>query len=162
MMFFLFELINKIYFWVFKKYTLNKVSKDSGEFYLFGYVTLENPGNITIGKGSTLNQGAYISGHDRVFIGERVSISTGAKIITAYLDESNLIHKGEQDIHLSKPVYIGNNTQIGAGAIVLPGVSVGADCIVGAGSVVTRNISDGIVVVGNPAREIRKVKYNES
>lgn len=161
-MFDLFVLINRYYFWFYRKYTFNKFSKNSREFKLFGYVTLENPINIKIGKNSTLNQGVYISGHDRVVIGENVSLSAGVKIITAYLDETNLRYKCDRDIHLSNPVFIGDNTHIGAGAIILPGVCVGANCIVGAGSVVTKNIDSGSVVVGNPAREIRKVKHNVS
>lgn len=51
---------------------------------------------------------------------------------------------------------VGDRTMIGAGAIILPGVSVGDDCIVGAGSVVLQNVPSGTVVVGNPARVIRK------
>lgn len=51
---------------------------------------------------------------------------------------------------------VGDRTMIGAGAIILPGVSVGDDCIVGAGSVVLQDVPSGTVVVGNPARVIRK------
>ena len=47
---------------------------------------------------------------------------------------------------------------IGAGSIVLPGTSIGAGAIVGAGSVVTKNIPDGMVFAGNPAREICTVQ----
>ena len=47
------------------------------------------------------------------------------------------------------------NTWIGAGAIILPGVTVGRDSIVGAGSVVTRDVPAGAVAVGNPARVVR-------
>ena len=51
-------------------------------------------------------------------------------------------------------VNIGNNVFIGAESIVLPGVTIGNDVIIGAGSVVTKDIPDGYVAVGNPARII--------
>ncbi|MOA44288.1 Maltose O-acetyltransferase [compost metagenome] len=51
-----------------------------------------------------------------------------------------------------KPVSIGSNVWIGAGALILPGVTIGDDAIVGAGSVVTRDVEAGATVMGNPAR----------
>jgi maltose O-acetyltransferase len=51
-------------------------------------------------------------------------------------------------------VKIGNRVFIGAGAIILPGVTIGDNVIIGAGSVVSRDIPDGIVAAGNPARFI--------
>ena len=55
------------------------------------------------------------------------------------------------------PVRIGENAWIGAGAIVLPGVSIGRDSIIGAGSVVTHSVPDGCVAAGNPCRVIRRL-----
>lgn len=53
-------------------------------------------------------------------------------------------------------VKVGNNTMIGAGAVVLPRIIIGENVIIGAGAVVTRNIPEGVVVIGNPARIVRK------
>lgn len=47
---------------------------------------------------------------------------------------------------------VGDNTVIGAGAIILPGIKIGSNVLVGAGSVVTKDIPDGFVVLGNPAK----------
>jgi sugar O-acyltransferase (sialic acid O-acetyltransferase NeuD family) len=55
-------------------------------------------------------------------------------------------------------VNLGNNVMIGAGAIVLPHIKIGEDTIVGAGAVVTRNLPNGVVAVGNPARIVRKAR----
>lgn len=52
------------------------------------------------------------------------------------------------------PVTIGNNVFIGAGSIVLPGISIGSNSIIGAGSVVTKDVPNGMVYAGNPAKEI--------
>jgi maltose O-acetyltransferase len=55
------------------------------------------------------------------------------------------------------PITIADNVWLGGGVIVLPGVSIGSDTIVGAGAVVTRDLAEGVVAVGNPARVIRSV-----
>jgi acetyltransferase-like isoleucine patch superfamily enzyme len=54
--------------------------------------------------------------------------------------------------HPKRPVRVGRNVWIGAGAIILPGVSVGDDALIGAGSVVTRDVPAGVTAFGNPAR----------
>lgn len=53
-------------------------------------------------------------------------------------------------------VTLGDNVMIGAGAVVLPRVVIGADSIIGAGAIVTRNVQPGVIVMGNPARVVRK------
>lgn len=55
------------------------------------------------------------------------------------------------------PVKIGKNCWIGAGAIILPGVTIGDGTVIGAGSVVTRDIPSNVVAVGNPCRVLRPV-----
>ena len=56
-----------------------------------------------------------------------------------------------------KPVVIGSDVWVGGGAIILPGVSIGARTVIGAGSVVTRNIPEGVFAAGNPCRVLREV-----
>lgn len=55
------------------------------------------------------------------------------------------------------PVHIGKNCWIGAGAVILPGVSIGDNVVIGAGSVVTKDIESDVVAVGNPCKILRKV-----
>ena len=50
---------------------------------------------------------------------------------------------------------IGNNVDIGVGAIILGGITVGNDCIIDAGSIVTKSLPDGVIAAGNPARVIK-------
>lgn len=52
---------------------------------------------------------------------------------------------------------IGNNVFVGAGAIVLPGVTIGNNVVIGAGSVVTKDVPDNSVVIGNPARVVKSL-----
>ena len=55
------------------------------------------------------------------------------------------------------PVHIGKNCWIGAGSLILPGVTIGDNTVIGAGSVVTKNIPADVVAVGNPCRVLRSI-----
>lgn len=69
-----------------------------------------------------------------------------------------LVHDASTKMHLNYTrigkVKIGNRVFVGAGSIILPGVTIGNNVVIGAGSVVTRDIPDGQIAVGNPARII--------
>ncbi|WP_222704375.1 DapH/DapD/GlmU-related protein [Flaviflexus massiliensis] len=56
-----------------------------------------------------------------------------------------------------KPVFISKQVWIGAGAIILPGVTVGDGAVIGAGSIGTKDVAARAVVVGNPARPIKEI-----
>lgn len=87
---------------------------------------------------------------DNVFIGPNTTICTVIHSLDAAERNSGIMH--------SLPVTIGNNVWIAADVTVLPGVTIGDRAVVGAGSVVTKNVKEGTVVAGNPARFIRNVK----
>lgn len=55
------------------------------------------------------------------------------------------------------PVHIGRNCWIGAGAVIVPGITIGDNVVIGAGSVVTKDIPSNVVAVGNPCRVLREV-----
>ena len=59
------------------------------------------------------------------------------------------------------PIRIGRNCWIGAGAILLPGVTIGDDVVIGAGSVVTKDLPSGVVAVGNPCRILRTINEHD-
>ena len=90
---------------------------------------------------------------DNVMIAPNVVIATGTHPICPKLRE-----KGYQ-YNLS--VHIGNRVWIGAGSIILPGVTIGDDSVIGAGSVVTKNIPSGVVAVGNPCRVLREINEHD-
>jgi len=86
-----------------------------------------------------------------VTLGDNVYISIGASFVCH--DGSTLpFRKDIPDLELAGEIRVGNNVFIGAGALILPNVTIGDNCIVGANSVVTRSIPDGSIVAGNPAR----------
>lgn len=86
---------------------------------------------------------------DSVMIAPNVVIATGTHPICPELRE--------QVYQYNLPVHIGNRVWIGAGAIILPGVTIGDNSVIGAGSVVTKDIPSGVVAVGNPCRVLREI-----
>ena len=73
-----------------------------------------------------------------------------AQILTADHPRDPAIRRS--GLESGRPVNIGSNVWIGAGALILPGVSIGDDAIIGAGAVVTRDLPAGATAMGNPAR----------
>ena len=60
-------------------------------------------------------------------------------------------------LEFAHPITVGSRVWFGANVTVLPGVTIGDDCVIGAGSVVTRDIPSGVVAVGNPCRVLRPI-----
>lgn len=81
----------------------------------------------------------------------------GPNVVVATAGHPILPELREQQYQYNIPVRIGRNCWIGAGAIILPGVTIGDNVVVGAGSVVTRDLPDSVVAVGNPCRVLREV-----
>lgn len=89
-----------------------------------------------------------------ITLGSNVHISNGVKFITH--DGGTLIFRDRvPDLEVTKPIVVGNNVYIGSNAIILPGVHLGNNVVVGAGAVVTKDVADGSVVAGVPARIIK-------
>jgi maltose O-acetyltransferase len=120
----------------------------------FGRCYIKNHENIEVGNNVTFNDGAYLNGLGDIKIGNNVSISALSIIVSTGLEPESL---NDKKMHINKPIIIGDNVQIGAGAIILAGRKIGNNVIVGAGSVVTKDIEDNCIVVGNPAKVIRKI-----
>lgn len=59
------------------------------------------------------------------------------------------------------PVHIGKNCWIGAGAIIVPGVTIGDNVVIGAGSVVTKDIPSNVIAVGNPCKVLREINEHD-
>ena len=60
-------------------------------------------------------------------------------------------------LELGKAVDIGDDVWVGGGAIICPGVRVGARSVIGAGSVVTKDIAEWVLAAGNPCRVVREI-----
>jgi acetyltransferase-like isoleucine patch superfamily enzyme len=106
-------------------------------------------GRIEIGDRCAINSHAKLFGHGSIHIGSQSQIGPAAILTTTSHDYQNNLEA------VFLPITIGRNSWIGAGSIVLPGVSVGDNCVIGAGSVVTKSIPSNAVAVGNPAKVIK-------
>lgn len=109
--------------------------------------------HVTIGRGTFINADFLALGGGRIVIGEDVLIGPGVRFYTPNhpLDPAHRRAGYERVL----PITVEDNVWIGGSAIVLPGVTVGADAIVGAGAVVTKDVPPATVVAGNPARVIK-------
>jgi maltose O-acetyltransferase len=106
--------------------------------------------NISLGAGVFLNFNCVILDVVKVMIGERTQIGPGVQILAA--DHPRDPVGRASGLEFGRPVRIGRSVWIGAGAIILPGVSIGDDALIGAGSVVTRDVPAAATAFGNPAR----------
>ena len=90
-----------------------------------------------------------------VYIGNHVMIAPNVVITaTGHPIHPDVRRDGRQ---FSLPVHIEDDVWIGAGAIILPGVTIGRNSVIGAGSVVTRDIPPNVVAVGTPCRVLREI-----
>ena len=89
-------------------------------------------------------------------VGKRVGIGPGVKIITSMHEEAGRELPILDAPIAFQPVTIDDHADIGVGAIILPGVTVGRGAQVGAGAVVTRDVPPYSVVAGSPARVLRE------
>lgn len=115
-------------------------------------LTAVRPHMVTIGRGVVVMNGCLMMAAGGITIEDEAMIAANAQLI------SNNHDPYERRVITCKPVRIGRRAWIGAGATILPGVTVGEDAIVGAASVVTKDVPVKGVVAGNPARLIRMLQ----
>lgn len=120
---------------------------------VLGYFTICNPSNVSIGANCGINHGVFILGRKRIEIGSGVVLSAHCMLIDSGLDLKGYSTKPFPE-HTDSFIRIEDDAWIGAGAIILPGVTIGRKSVVGAGSVVTKDVPAFTVVAGNPARAI--------
>jgi acetyltransferase-like isoleucine patch superfamily enzyme len=111
---------------------------------------------MLIGDGTWVGQQCFFHSAGGIKIGRNVGVGPGVKIITSYHEAKD---KEKPIIHtplVFEPVTIEDDADIGTGAVVLPGVTIGRGAQVGAGTVVTENVDPYTVVGGVPARFIRR------
>jgi sugar O-acyltransferase (sialic acid O-acetyltransferase NeuD family) len=107
----------------------------------------------SIGEGTVVMQGVIIQ--SSVTIGKHCIINT-----TASVDHDCII---EDYVHISPnatlcgSVSVGEGSQVGAGAVVIPGIKIGKWSLVAAGAVVMKDVPDNVLVLGNPARVVKKI-----
>lgn len=85
----------------------------------------------------------------------------GPNVVVASAGHPILPELREQAYQYNMPVHIGRNCWIGAGVLIVPGVTIGDNTVIGAGSVVTKDIPANVVAVGNPCRVLREINDHD-
>ena len=86
---------------------------------------------------------------DHTMIGPNVTLASAGHPVWPELRE--------KEYQFNMPIHIGKNCWLGAGTVVVPGVSIGDNTVIGAGSIVTKDIPANVVAVGNPCRVMREI-----
>ena len=110
---------------------------------------------LVVGKGFVKMGGAIIDPSHcwHITIGDNVTLAPNVHVLAH--DASTKVFLDHTRVANTK---IGNNVFVGAGSIILPGVTIGNNVVVGAGSVVTKDIPDGSIAMGNPARVVKSLE----
>lgn len=127
-----------------------------------------NKKKLVFGKNVQINDYVHIVSMDSITIGDNVLMASHVFIS----DNSHGIYKGgdndsdpmtppTQREYGTSPISIGNNTWIGEGVIIMPGVTIGEGCVIGAHSVVSKSIPAYSIAVGSPAKMIKQYDFEQ-
>ena len=115
--------------------------------------------HITIGAGTFVNFGCVMLDVAPIRIGTACQVATGVHIVTAtHPVDPEPRREGWES---AEPITIADNVWLGSAAVVCPGVTIGENTVVGAGAVVTRDLPAGVVALGVPARVIREIDESD-
>ena len=111
--------------------------------------------NLHFGNGVYANFNLTVVDDGEIFVGDKVMFGPNVTIATANhpIDPS----LWEDAMQYNKSVHIGENVWVGAGTVIVPGVTIGKNSVIGAGSVVVKDIPENVVAVGNPCRVLREI-----
>ena len=134
------------YFSLMKELFYNQIGENS---IIYNQLTVVRPKNVTIGKNVTVMNGVLMMSAGGITIEDNVIISPNVQLI------SNNHDPYDRYVITCKPILIKEGALIGAGATILPGVTIGKYAIIGANSVVSKDIPDFGVAIGTPAKVIK-------
>lgn len=106
---------------------------------------------VKVGENVIVMNGCLMMAAGGITIGDETQIAANVNLI------SNNHDLEDRNVITCKPIKIGKRVWIGAGATILPGVTIGDNSVVGAGSVVTKDVPADTIVAGNPAKFIKKI-----
>ena len=111
--------------------------------------------HVHFGNGVYANFNLTLVDDGDIYVGDRVMMGPNVVLATAGHPVEPELRWNVAQFNL--PIHIGANVWLGAGCIVLPGVTIGENSVIGAGSVVTKDIPANVVAVGNPCRVLRPI-----
>ena len=115
--------------------------------------------HVHFGKNIYANFGLTLVDDTHIYVGDNTMF--GPNVVVATAGHPILPSLRKQAYQYNMSVRIGNNCWLGAGVLVMPGVTIGDDSVIGAGSVVTKDIPSGVVAVGNPCRVLREISEHD-
>jgi putative colanic acid biosynthesis acetyltransferase WcaF len=128
--------------------------------HVYPKVVIWAPWNLVCDDEAGIADGVEIYNVARVTLGRRAVVSQGAYLCSASHDYSDASR--DEFPLICAPIEIGDCAWVAARSIVLPGVRIGAGCVIGAGSVVTRDMPPDSVCAGNPCRVIRSSSHEST
>ena len=111
------------------------------------------------GKGVYANFNLTLVDDTHIYVGDYTLF--GPNVVVATAGHPIDPELREKTYQYNFPVRIGRNCWIGAGAVIVPGVTIGDNVVIGAGSVVTKDIPSNVVAVGNPCRVLREISEHD-
>lgn len=115
--------------------------------------------HVHFGKNIYANFNLTLVDDTHIYVGD--STMFGPNVVVATAGHPILPELREKAYQYNFPVHIGKNCWIGAGAIIVPGVTIGDNVVIGAGSVVTKDLPSNVVAVGNPCRVLREINEHD-
>lgn len=111
--------------------------------------------NVFLGAGTFLNHNIYLMDCAEIRLGKKVFVGPNCGFYTAIHPFD--VTKRNEGFEMAKPINIGNNVWISADVSILPGVTIGDNCVIGAKSLVSKDIPSGVLAFGNPCKVIREI-----
>ena len=111
--------------------------------------------HVHFGKNVYANFGLTLVDDTHIYVGDGTMFGPNCVIATAGHPIDPKLR--ERQLQYNVPVHIGKNCWLGAGVIVMPGVTIGDNTVIGAGSVVTKDMPSNVIAVGNPCRVLREI-----
>ncbi len=115
--------------------------------------------HVHFGKSIYANFGLTLVDDTHIYVGDYTMFGPHVTVATA--GHPILPELREQGYQYNAAVHIGKNCWLGAGVVIVPGVTIGDNVVIGAGSIVTKDLPDNVVAVGNPCRILRKVNEHD-
>ncbi|GEM_PF-1666313 len=135
-----------------------------GEKVMFyGPLSITWPQHVSIGRECTLNEGVHLGGRGGITIGDHCRISARVFIESGYLETKGVREDGfPKRKHAHAEIRLGDHVWIGAGAMILAGVTIGDGAMIAAGAVVTKDVPAGSFAKGVPAKYTPAAADSES
>ncbi|UIR54755.1 sugar O-acetyltransferase [Sphingobacterium sp. SRCM116780] len=131
------------------------IKKTKNSFYIEPSFWCDYGYNIELGENFYSNHNLVILDCAKVAFGDNVFIGPNCSFYTA--GHPIDVEQRNKGLEYARPIRVGDNVWFGGNVVVLPGVTIGDNCVIGAGSVVTKDIPSNTIAVGNPCKVLKEI-----